>query len=158
MEIHYESFFKKRRYFEWWNIVCFNVLIHIYRDSWKRLRETMTILKIARKTQRLTSIQSRYVLVSLEQKRGHFLAWITIIFFFFQDYELQILTYKALQDPITSPLKKPKMECASDDIIQEVGFITHHLRRAKTCIRPAFMLWLSLSVCYYCDKTHLKMP
>ncbi|KAM9838534.1 plectin a [Aulostomus maculatus] len=36
-----------------------------------------------------------------------------------KDYELQILTYKALQDPIASPLKKPKMECASDDIIQE---------------------------------------
>lgn len=39
----------------------------------------------------------------------------------FQDYEFQILTYKALQDPIASPLKKPKMECASDNIIQEVG-------------------------------------
>ncbi|XP_044027507.1 plectin a isoform X6 [Siniperca chuatsi] len=36
-----------------------------------------------------------------------------------KDYELQILTYKALQDPIASPLKKPKMECASDNIIQE---------------------------------------
>uniref|UniRef100_A0A3Q3K2X3 Plectin n=1 Tax=Monopterus albus TaxID=43700 RepID=A0A3Q3K2X3_MONAL len=36
-----------------------------------------------------------------------------------KDYEFQILTYKALQDPIASPLKKPKMECASDDIIHE---------------------------------------
>ncbi|KAA8586221.1 hypothetical protein FQN60_007790, partial [Etheostoma spectabile] len=36
-----------------------------------------------------------------------------------KDYEFQILTYKALQDPIASPLKKPKMENASDDIIQE---------------------------------------
>ncbi|XP_060916489.1 plectin a isoform X6 [Labrus mixtus] len=36
-----------------------------------------------------------------------------------KDYELQLLTYKALQDPIASPIKKPKMECASDDIIQE---------------------------------------
>lgn len=45
-----------------------------------------------------------------------------IYIFFFQDYEFQILTYRALQDPIASPLKKPKMECASDDIIQEVGF------------------------------------
>ncbi|XP_067468404.1 plectin a isoform X1 [Thunnus thynnus] len=36
-----------------------------------------------------------------------------------KDYELQILTYKALQDPIASPLKKPKMECVSDNIIQE---------------------------------------
>ncbi|KAF3834274.1 hypothetical protein F7725_025478 [Dissostichus mawsoni] len=36
-----------------------------------------------------------------------------------KDYELQILTYKALQDPMASPLKKPKMDCASDNIIQE---------------------------------------
>ncbi|CAB1447264.1 unnamed protein product, partial [Pleuronectes platessa] len=36
-----------------------------------------------------------------------------------KDYEFQVLTYKALQDPIASPLKKPKIECASDNIIQE---------------------------------------
>ncbi|XP_029298758.1 plectin a isoform X2 [Cottoperca gobio] len=36
-----------------------------------------------------------------------------------KDYELHILTYKALQDPKASPLKKPKIECASDNIIQE---------------------------------------
>ncbi|XP_071751073.2 plectin a isoform X4 [Centroberyx gerrardi] len=36
-----------------------------------------------------------------------------------KDYELQVVTYKALQDPIASPLKKTKMECASDNIIQE---------------------------------------
>lgn len=42
-------------------------------------------------------------------------------FLFVKDYEFQILTYKALQDPIASPLKKPKMECASDNIIQQVS-------------------------------------
>ncbi|KAM6899220.1 LOW QUALITY PROTEIN: plectin a [Xenentodon cancila] len=36
-----------------------------------------------------------------------------------KDYELLILMYKALQDPTASPLKKPKMESASDNIIQE---------------------------------------
>ncbi|XP_055368808.1 plectin a isoform X7 [Betta splendens] len=36
-----------------------------------------------------------------------------------KDYEFQILAYRALQDPIASPLKKPKMESASDNIIQE---------------------------------------
>ncbi|XP_075995381.1 plectin a isoform X3 [Genypterus blacodes] len=36
-----------------------------------------------------------------------------------KDCELQLVTYKALQDPIASPLKKTKMECASDNIIQE---------------------------------------
>ena len=41
--------------------------------------------------------------------------------FFPQDYELQVVTYKALQDPIASPMKKAKMESASDNIIQEVS-------------------------------------
>ncbi|XP_047239989.1 plectin a isoform X2 [Girardinichthys multiradiatus] len=36
-----------------------------------------------------------------------------------KDYELLVLTYRALQDPMASPLKKPRMECASDNIIQE---------------------------------------
>ncbi|CAB1321217.1 unnamed protein product [Coregonus sp. 'balchen'] len=35
------------------------------------------------------------------------------------DYELQVVTYKALVEPLASPLKKTKMECASDNIIQE---------------------------------------
>lgn len=30
--------------------------------------------------------------------------------------------YKALEDPTASPLKKPKIEGASDNIIQEVVF------------------------------------
>lgn len=47
---------------------------------------------------------------------------------FFQDYEFQILTYKALQEPIASPLKKPKMECESDNIIQEVRASSLRLR------------------------------
>jgi len=38
-----------------------------------------------------------------------------------------VVTYRAMQDPIASPLKKTKMESASDDIIQEVshGSLTH---------------------------------
>ncbi|XP_049331992.1 plectin a isoform X7 [Astyanax mexicanus] len=36
-----------------------------------------------------------------------------------KDYELQLVTYKALVEPIASPLKKTKMESASDNIIQE---------------------------------------
>lgn len=39
---------------------------------------------------------------------------------FFQDYELQLLMYKAVEDPTASPLKKPKIQAASDEIIQEV--------------------------------------
>ncbi|KAM6959380.1 LOW QUALITY PROTEIN: plectin a [Aplochiton taeniatus] len=36
-----------------------------------------------------------------------------------KDYELQVVTYKALVEPLASPLKKTKMESASDNIIQE---------------------------------------
>ncbi|XP_043994366.1 plectin a isoform X4 [Gambusia affinis] len=36
-----------------------------------------------------------------------------------KDYELLVLTYRALQDPTASPLKKPRMETSSDDVIQE---------------------------------------
>jgi len=39
-----------------------------------------------------------------------------------QDYELQLVAYKAHMDPLASPLKKTKMDSASDDIIQEVCF------------------------------------
>ena len=37
-----------------------------------------------------------------------------------QDYELQVVTYRALDEPLASPMKKTKMEFASDNIIQEV--------------------------------------
>lgn len=40
--------------------------------------------------------------------------------YFFQDYELQLVAYKAHVEPLTSPLKKTKMESASDNVIQEV--------------------------------------
>ncbi|XP_017309697.1 plectin a isoform X9 [Ictalurus punctatus] len=36
-----------------------------------------------------------------------------------KDHELQLVTYKALVEPIASPLKKIKVESASDSIIQE---------------------------------------
>ncbi|KAL4629795.1 plectin-like [Arapaima gigas] len=36
-----------------------------------------------------------------------------------KDYELQLITYKALAEPMASPMKKTKMESTSDHIIQE---------------------------------------
>nr|XP_015213100.1 PREDICTED: plectin [Lepisosteus oculatus] len=36
-----------------------------------------------------------------------------------KDYELQLVTYKAMVEPLASPLKKAKVESASDNIIQE---------------------------------------
>lgn len=62
----------------------------------------------------------------------------------FQDYEFQILTYKALQDPIASPLKKPKMECASDDIIQEVGLNSALLWRSIKALSGRLFVFVSL--------------
>lgn len=47
--------------------------------------------------------------------------WLNVLM---QDYELQLVTYKALVEPIASPLKKTKMESVSDDIIQEVPLIS----------------------------------
>lgn len=38
-----------------------------------------------------------------------------------QDYELQLIAYKAQVEPLASPLKKTKMDSASDNIIQEVS-------------------------------------
>ncbi|XP_061678790.1 plectin a isoform X2 [Syngnathoides biaculeatus] len=46
-----------------------------------------------------------------------------------KDFELQVLTYRALQDPTASPLKKPKLESASDDIIQE--YVTLRTRHSE---------------------------
>lgn len=40
-----------------------------------------------------------------------------------QDYELQLVAYKAQVEPLVSPLKKTKLDSASDNIIQEVKFI-----------------------------------
>ncbi|XP_058035009.1 plectin isoform X29 [Ahaetulla prasina] len=36
-----------------------------------------------------------------------------------KDYELQLVTYKAQVEPVSSPAKKPKVQSASDSIIQE---------------------------------------
>lgn len=41
---------------------------------------------------------------------------------FIQDYELQLVAYKAQVEPLASPLKKTKLDSASDNIIQEVCF------------------------------------
>uniref|UniRef100_A0A8C6XHU2 Plectin n=1 Tax=Naja naja TaxID=35670 RepID=A0A8C6XHU2_NAJNA len=66
-----------------------------------------------------------------------------------KDYELQLVTYKAQVEPVSSPAKKPKVQSASDSIIQEyvdlrtryselttltsqyIRFITETLRRLE---------------------------
>ncbi|XP_060538119.1 plectin isoform X24 [Pantherophis guttatus] len=66
-----------------------------------------------------------------------------------KDYELQLVTYKAQVEPVSSPAKKPKVQSASDNIIQEyvdlrtqyselttltsqyIRFITETLRRLE---------------------------
>ena len=54
-----------------------------------------------------------------------------------------MVTYKAMQDPIASPLKKTKMESASDDIIQEVS----HRGEIHLRIRILFTSMVDTSVC-----------
>ncbi|TRY88250.1 hypothetical protein DNTS_022632, partial [Danionella cerebrum] len=49
-----------------------------------------------------------------------------------KDYELQLVTYKALVEPIASPVKKAKMESASDDILQE--YVTLRTRYSELMI------------------------
>lgn len=77
--------------------------------------------------------------------------------FCFQDYEFQILTYRALQDPIASPLKKPKMECVSDDIIQEVGFNSVCLKAVSVClsafVSPKFNTMGKIKLFFYKAKS-----
>ncbi|KAM9420015.1 plectin-like isoform 10-T10 [Salvelinus alpinus] len=51
----------------------------------------------------------------VEECQKHARAYIDAV----KDYELQVVTYKALVEPLASPLRKTKMECASDNIIQE---------------------------------------
>eukprot|EP00079_Xenopus_tropicalis_P031958 XP_017945729.1 PREDICTED: plectin [Xenopus tropicalis] len=43
-----------------------------------------------------------------------------------KDFELHLVTYKAQVEPAASPIKKPKVQSASDNIIQEVGSRGRH--------------------------------
>ncbi|XP_062342512.1 plectin a isoform X6 [Osmerus eperlanus] len=49
-----------------------------------------------------------------------------------KDYELQVVTYRALEEPLASPIKKTKMEFASDNIIQE--YVTLRTRYSELLI------------------------
>ncbi|XP_046874484.1 plectin a [Hypomesus transpacificus] len=49
-----------------------------------------------------------------------------------KDYELQVVTYRALEEPLASPVKKTKMEFASDNIIQE--YVTLRTRYSELLI------------------------
>lgn len=46
-----------------------------------------------------------------------------MVFLWKQDYELQLVAYRAQVEPLASPLKKTKLDSASDNIIQEVCFM-----------------------------------
>lgn len=61
--------------------------------------------------------------------------------FLIQDYELQLIAYKALIEPLASPLKKTKMESISDNIIQEVSVMFHWNQRLNRYL-------LGFNTCY----------
>ncbi|XP_067266926.1 plectin a isoform X1 [Chanodichthys erythropterus] len=65
-----------------------------------------------------------------------------------KDYELQLVTYKALVEPIASPLKKTKMESASDDIIQE--YVTLRTRYSE-------LMTLSTQYIKFIIETHRRL-
>lgn len=49
---------------------------------------------------------------------GQAAGWLSCVFP--QDYELQLVTYKAQLEPVASPAKKPKVQSGSESVIQEV--------------------------------------
>jgi hypothetical protein len=53
---------------------------------------------------------------------------------FSQDYELQLVTYKAQLEPVASPAKKPKVQSGSESVIQEVRWGQLSLTWARGCV------------------------
>lgn len=69
-----------------------------------------------------------------------------------QDYELQLITYKAQLEPVASPAKKPKVQSGSESVIQEVGW-----RWAKpplSDLMGARGHWLTYSFPLVCGSAH----
>lgn len=69
-----------------------------------------------------------------------------MFFLYKQDYELQLVAYSAQVEPLSAPLKKTKLDSASDNIIQEVCFcasaqeITHKMMHTCICMHNLFTL------------------
>ncbi|XP_029104012.1 plectin-like isoform X1 [Scleropages formosus] len=97
-------------------------LIRWIADARRRQEKIQAVPIGDSKTLREQLEQEKKLLEEIEKKEGkvdecqkYAKAYIDAI----KDYELQLVTYKALAEPLASPMKKTKMESAADNIIQE---------------------------------------
>ncbi|KAM8869584.1 plectin isoform 5-T5 [Spinachia spinachia] len=97
-------------------------LIHWIADAKKRQDKIQAVLITDSKTLNEQLSQEKKLLEEIESNQDkvdecqkYAKAYINTI----KDYELQVVAYQAQVDPLASPLKKSKMDSASDNIIQE---------------------------------------
>ncbi|KAL6108824.1 plec [Pungitius sinensis] len=97
-------------------------LIHWIADAKQRQDKIQAVLITDSKTLNEQLSQEKKLLEEIENNQGkvdecqkYAKAYINTI----KDYELQVVAYQAQVDPLASPLKKSKMDSASDNIIQE---------------------------------------
>ncbi|XP_077951538.1 plectin isoform X46 [Gasterosteus aculeatus] len=97
-------------------------LIHWIADAKQRQDKIQAVLITDSKTLNEQLSQEKKLLEEIESNQGkvdecqkYAKAYINTI----KDYELQVVAYQAQVDPLASPLKKSKMDSASDNIIQE---------------------------------------
>ncbi|XP_042202751.1 plectin isoform X2 [Callorhinchus milii] len=122
--------------------------LHYYRDSYQRLMSWIEETK--QRQEQLQSrtggkgnhvsqqlLQQRKLMDEIEKKKEKVdecerfaKQYIDAI----KDYELQLVTYKAQVEPVTSPVKKPKVQSASDTVIQEyVELRTRYIELMTLC-------------------------
>eukprot|EP00063_Salmo_salar_P022030 XP_013996865.1 PREDICTED: plectin isoform X4 [Salmo salar] len=101
---------------------CYDWLIRWLNDAKQRQEKIQAVPIGDSKALKQQLAQEKKLLEEIEKNKDkveecqkHARSYIDAV----KDYELQLVTYKALMAPLASPLKKTKMECASDNIIQE---------------------------------------
>ncbi|XP_039868563.1 plectin isoform X26 [Simochromis diagramma] len=97
-------------------------LIHWIADAKQRQEKIQAVPITDSKTLKEQLAQEKKLLEEIEQNKDkvdecqkYAKAYIDTI----KDYELQLVAYKAQVEPLVSPLKKTKLDSASDNIIQE---------------------------------------
>ncbi|XP_053736901.1 plectin isoform X12 [Synchiropus splendidus] len=100
----------------------YDYLIRWIEDAKKRQEKIQAVTITDTKTLKEQLAQEKKLLEEIENNKDNVdecqkyaKAYIDTI----KDYELQLVAYKAQVEPMTSPLKKTKLDSASDNIIQE---------------------------------------
>ncbi|XP_066482563.1 LOW QUALITY PROTEIN: plectin [Tiliqua scincoides] len=137
---------------------CYDSLIQWIREAKKRQEALQAVPVTSSQSVREQLLQEKKLLEECERHRETVeecqrfaKQYIDAI----KDYELQLVTFKAQVEPVVSPAKKPKVQSASDSIIQEyvdlrtqyselttlssqyIKFITETLRRLEEEERAA---------------------